>query len=156
MSCDVGEVTKIGEWTELYLRHSSLSNPSVASPTSRFILQPFFRFSYVTSSSLNSPGEPPMICALCCYNNRIGRDSPHTVYEKPLEQCRPNGLAHGRARVAHCVTGRWRNVSHYCRPLHLIYVFWAQKHCPVRRQHTVYTNKSLQCKWEVHSSPLNK
>ena len=44
----------------LYLRHSSFSNPSVASPTSQFILQPFFRFSYFTSSSLNSPGEPPM------------------------------------------------------------------------------------------------
>ena len=44
----------------LYLRHSSFSNPSVASPTSHFILQHFFRFSYVTSSSLNSPGEPPM------------------------------------------------------------------------------------------------
>ena len=41
----------------LYLRHSSFSNPPVASPTSQFILQPFFRFSYVTSSSLNSPGE---------------------------------------------------------------------------------------------------
>ena len=26
----------------------------------QFILQPFFRFSYITSSSLNSPGEPPM------------------------------------------------------------------------------------------------
>ena len=26
----------------LYLRHSSFSNPSVASPTSQFILQPFF------------------------------------------------------------------------------------------------------------------
>ena len=36
-------------------------------------------------------------------------------------------LEHGRARVAHCVTGRWRNVSHYCRPLRLIYVFWAQR-----------------------------
>ena len=43
-----------------YLRHSSFSNPFVASPTSQFILQLFFRFSYVTSSSLNSPGEPPM------------------------------------------------------------------------------------------------
>ena len=32
----------------LYLRHSSFS-------------QPFFRFSYVTGSSLTSPGEPPMI-----------------------------------------------------------------------------------------------
>ena len=40
----------------LYLRHSSFSNPSVASLTSQFILQPFFRFSYVTSSSLNSCG----------------------------------------------------------------------------------------------------
>ena len=45
----------------LYLRHSSFSNSSVASPTSQFILQPFFRFSYVSSSSFNSPGELPMI-----------------------------------------------------------------------------------------------
>ena len=44
----------------LYLRHSSFSNPSVASPMSQLIPQPFFRFSYATSSSLNSPGEPPM------------------------------------------------------------------------------------------------
>ena len=44
----------------LYLRHSSFSNPSVASPTSQLILKPVFRFSYVTSSSLTSPGEPPM------------------------------------------------------------------------------------------------
>ena len=86
MSCDVGEVTerfgewadgRAGEWAEpfrhftyvtahsptlpsLYLRHNSFSNSSVASPTSQFILQPFFRFSYVTGSSLTSPGEPPM------------------------------------------------------------------------------------------------
>ena len=71
---------KFGEWAELilqpfiyvtthspilpslYLRHSSFSKPSVASPTSQFILQPLFRLSYVTSSSLNSPGEPPMDC----------------------------------------------------------------------------------------------
>ena len=44
----------------LYLRHSSFSNPSVASPTSQLILQPFSLFSYVTGSSLTSPGEPPM------------------------------------------------------------------------------------------------
>ena len=44
----------------LYLSHSSFSNHSVASPTSQVISQPFFRLSYVTSSSLNSPGEPPM------------------------------------------------------------------------------------------------
>ena len=41
----------------LYIRHSSFSNPSVASPTSQFILQPFFRFSYVTSSD-HSPTFP--------------------------------------------------------------------------------------------------
>ena len=42
----------------LYLRHSSFSSPSVVSPTPQFIPQPFFRFTYVTSSSLDSPGEP--------------------------------------------------------------------------------------------------
>ena len=45
----------------VHLRHSSFSNPSVASTTSQLILQPFFRFSYVTGSSLTWPGEPPMI-----------------------------------------------------------------------------------------------
>ena len=45
----------------LHLCHNSFSNPSVASPTSQLILQPFFRFSYVTGFSLTSPGEPPMI-----------------------------------------------------------------------------------------------
>ena len=57
----------------LHLRHNSYSNPSVALPTSHLILQPLrcftyvtvhsptlFRFFYVRSSSLNSPGDPPM------------------------------------------------------------------------------------------------
>ena len=48
----------------VYLRHSSLSNPSVASPTLQLILQSFFRFSYVTGSWLTSPGEPPMVLEL--------------------------------------------------------------------------------------------
>ena len=48
----------------LLLRHNSFSNPSFALPTSQLILQPFFRFSYVTGSSLNSPGEPPMLASL--------------------------------------------------------------------------------------------
>ena len=75
MNCDVSKATeglenelwrrwidgKVGEWALLiHLRHNSFSNPSVALPTSQLILQPFFHFSYVTSSSLNSPGEPPM------------------------------------------------------------------------------------------------
>ena len=58
----------------LHLRHNSFfnhsvalptshsfSNPSVASPTSQLILKPFFRFSYVTGSSLTSRGEPPVV-----------------------------------------------------------------------------------------------
>ena len=56
MSCDLDEVTE-GLGNEL----CSFSNPSVASPTSQFNHQPFFRISYVTSSSRNSPGEPPMV-----------------------------------------------------------------------------------------------
>ena len=44
----------------LHLRYNSFCNPSVALPTWQLILQPFRCFSYVTSSSLNSPGEPPM------------------------------------------------------------------------------------------------
>ena len=38
-----------------YLRHSSFSNPSVASPTSQLILQPFRRFTYVTTHSPTLP-----------------------------------------------------------------------------------------------------
>ena len=48
----------------LYLRHRLFSNPSFASPTSQVILQLFFRFSFVTGSSLTSPGEPPMVVGL--------------------------------------------------------------------------------------------
>ena len=44
----------------LHLRHSQFSNVSVTWPTSQFILQLFFRFSYDTGFSLKSPGEPPM------------------------------------------------------------------------------------------------
>ena len=77
----------------LHVRHNSFSNPSVAlptssslyntsvaSPTSQLILQPLFRFSYVTSSSLNSPSELPMSSILlttqislfvhCLFNNQ--------------------------------------------------------------------------------------
>ena len=39
----------------LHLRHSSFSNPSVASPTSQPILQPFRRFTYVTAHSPTLP-----------------------------------------------------------------------------------------------------
>ena len=89
MSCDVGEVTEsFGEWAELiviviaelilqafcrvtyvtahsptlpslYLRHSSFSNPSVASPTSQLILSrahsPSFPSLHLRHSSFSNP-----------------------------------------------------------------------------------------------------
>ena len=55
----------------LHLRHNSFSNPSVASPTSQLILQPFFCFSYITSSSLNSPGKRPMVLMEGIHNNKL-------------------------------------------------------------------------------------
>ena len=56
MSCDVDEVME-----RLENEKSLFSNPSVASPKSQLILQHFFHFSYITGSSLTSPGEPPMM-----------------------------------------------------------------------------------------------
>ena len=57
-------------------------------------------------------------------------------------------LEHGCARVAHCVTARWRNFSHYCRPLRhydvWLRVLITEKHWQPRRQHTVYRNKRLE------------
>ena len=65
----------------LYLRHSSLSNTSFTSPSSQFILQPFFRFSYVTSSLLMSPGEPPIVNALFKWSHcMILLRVPHRPY----------------------------------------------------------------------------
>ena len=50
----------------LYVRHSSFSNPSVASPTSQLILQPFFRFSYVTGFHLRHLASRPCLEFLTC------------------------------------------------------------------------------------------
>ena len=89
MSCDVGEVRESLEHEQpflhftyvtahsptvpsLYLRHSSFYNPSIASLTSKLILQPFFRFSYVTGSSFTSSGEPPMErVKVCCAKGNV-------------------------------------------------------------------------------------
>ena len=51
---------KVGEWAELYtvlytVEQSSLSNLSVTSPTSKLILQPFRRFTYVKAHSPTLP-----------------------------------------------------------------------------------------------------
>ena len=57
-------------------------------------------------------------------------------------------LTHECARVAHCCTARWRNFSHYCRPLHhydvWLRVLITEKHWQPHRQHTVYRNKHLE------------
>ena len=51
----------------LHLHHTSFSDGSVALPTSQLILQTFFRFFYVTGSSLTSPGEPLIITTVFRY-----------------------------------------------------------------------------------------
>ena len=57
-------------------------------------------------------------------------------------------LKHGCARVTHCVTARWRNFSHYCRPLRHYDVWFTcsdnREALQPRRQQTVYTNKRLE------------
>ena len=57
-ACDVGEAITITmssahspTFPSLHLRHNWFSNPSVAFPTSQFILQPFRCFTYVTVHS---------------------------------------------------------------------------------------------------------
>ena len=55
MSCDVGEATE-GLENELW-RRWSYGN---VGEWTLLIPQPLFRFSYVTGSSITSPGEPPM------------------------------------------------------------------------------------------------
>ena len=53
-------------------------------------------------------------------------------------------LGHGCARVAHCVTARWRNFSHYCRPLRhydvWLRVLITEKHWQPRRQQCTETS----------------
>ena len=87
----------------LYLRHSSFSNTSVASRTSHFILQPFFRFSYVTSSSHNSPGEPPM-----SETPRKPTQTPFRPHRNPHEvtetRTRDPSAAVGGERLTACAT----------------------------------------------------
>ena len=55
MNCDVGEVTvRLENEQSLHLRHSSFSNPSVASPTWQLIIQPFRCFTYIAAPILLS------------------------------------------------------------------------------------------------------
>ena len=90
MSCDVGEATeglenelwrrysdrRVGEWTVTEVKWRKAWRISTALPTPQLILQPFrcftyiVRFSYVTGSSLTSPGEPPMHCG-CQYYEHV-------------------------------------------------------------------------------------
>ena len=121
-------------------------------------------FLLVFRSYVNSPELSHMFC-YTLYMYEILVTGPLCTSECAGE-CRlsPNlckhALDHGCARVAHCVAARWRNFSYYRCPLRQYDVWFTcserEKHWPMRRQHTVYTNKSLQCKREVHSSPLNK
>ena len=52
--CD-SQLNLNGSFPSLHLRHKSFSNPSVVLPTSQLILQPFRRFTYVTTHSPTLP-----------------------------------------------------------------------------------------------------
>ena len=47
-------------------------------------------------------------------------------------------------------------VTHYVSMTSDLRVLSTEKHWQPGRQHTVYTDKRIECKDEVHSSPLNK
>ena len=114
----------------LYLRHSSFSNPSVASHMLQFILQPFFHFSNVKSSLLNSPGEPPMVIELSRHSYWL-QGSVHTVCElshadlqaflapllqlfQPKPKANQNAVRYGHLYV-HTWT-LWHTFTHFWRP----------------------------------------
>ena len=99
MSCDVGEATKglekscdVGKATEGL--ENELWRKGWRMSSEDLILQPFFRFSYVTSSSLTSPGEPPMKHIIPA-KNECNKWSVYTVYKHyttpPLYQLQPAG-----------------------------------------------------------------
>ena len=157
MSCDVGEATEGLEnelcchftyvtthsptLLSLYLHHSSFSNPSIASPTSQLILQPFFCFSYVTGSSLKSPGELPMVLSvrlLIMYSKKINSPHPpfwygniwyHTTCFHPL---------------FHCVL-----FSNSCPPSRRLQCPTAQNQCHRSSSRSVYMTIWKHFIWEV-------
>ena len=47
-------------------------------------------------------------------------------------------------------------VAYYVSMTSDLRILSTEKHWPPRRQHTVYTNKGLESKYEVHSLPLYK
>ena len=71
-------------------------------------------------------------------------------------------LEHGCARVAHCVTARWRNFSHYYCPLRLINVYWAQRSTGLCADSTRWTQtrvhsarrKYIVCHWTSREASL--
>ena len=90
----------------------------------------------------------------CFVHHKTHMEWPRCKLETPTIE--GESLTHGCAWEADCVTARWRNFSHYCRPLRQYDVWFTcfehRETLPVRRQHTVYSNKSLQCKGEVHTN----
>ena len=111
MSCDVGKAReglenelwrrwsdgKLGEWAEL-ICHSSISNPSVDSPTSQLILQPFRHFTYVTA---HSPTLPLLHLRHNSFSNPSFASPTHKLFTQFTWR-----TAHGK---------RWsnRNISQY-------------------------------------------
>ena len=83
--------------------------------------------------------------------NFRGREKTKTaardIYKRTLdikfERDRSIGLGHGCAKVAHCVTTRWRNFSHYLCTVRLNDVFWAQRSTDRRADGRRCTQRSV-------------
>ena len=75
---------------------------------------------FLTRSEIRKSQSPFVsFFILCSINPNIafisGKGNVQPTFN--LEACVMKSLVHGCARVAHCVTARWRNFSHYSRPL---------------------------------------
>ena len=81
-----------------------------------FILSKVAEHNFKIQLKLKSHPKPGVFnprpsCEFC-----VAREGYFTKYSA-LWILKLESLYHGRARVAHCVTGWWRNFSHYYRPL---------------------------------------
>ena len=88
-----------------------------------FIVNKFHILSpkYISVSFPTLSGRRFFRCAVTTFCNRPRISTQYHrlwwVTTLPADTFLWKDLVHGCAWVAHCVTARWRNFSHYCRPL---------------------------------------
>ena len=81
----------------------------------RKLLQPFFRFSYVTGSSLTSPGEPPMREMYCTPITRKSQEN-ETERGNSVNEWRVHKITHVGAELILLPFRRFTYVSSFSNP----------------------------------------